>query len=152
MLEFCPLGMEKHPPSTTSSRRDLPRLSESSLERCSLAIACSRHQGRQAMVCPLRHQRLHLPIAAIRGGNRRRGGRSRGRSGTRGGHRSQPMADTAPAATGVPAADPTPSDLARASSGLCHFHLFYADKVGKCVAPCSWGTSTLSYLALWFTW
>ncbi len=50
-----------------------------------------------------------------------------------------PVTIAAPAATGVPVADPTPSDLARASSGLCYFHWVYADTAGKCVAPCSWG-------------
>ncbi len=78
-------------------------------------------------------------IAAVRGGNRGSGGRTRGLGRTKGRQRSQPVADAAPAATGVPTADPTPSDLVRVSSGLCHFHWVYADKVGKCVGPCSWG-------------
>jgi hypothetical protein len=76
-------------------------------------------------------------IAAVRGGIRGRGGKSRGRGGVRGGQRVQPAA--IPTASGVPAADPIPSDLARASSGLCHFHRVYAEKAGKCIAPCSWG-------------
>jgi hypothetical protein len=49
----------------------------------------------------------------------------------------------APAATaalgGVPAAEPTPSDLARVKSGLCFFHWMFADKAKNCVAPCTWG-------------
>jgi hypothetical protein len=68
MLEFCPVGMQKHiSPSTTSSCRDFPRLSERSWERCSLAIACSHHQGRQAEVCPLSYKRRHRPHRRGRG-------------------------------------------------------------------------------------
>ena len=45
-------------------------------------------------------------------------------------------APAAPAApTGVPAAELTPSDLARVGSGLCFFHWTFADKAAKCVAP-----------------
>jgi hypothetical protein len=73
------------------------------------------------------------------GGTRGHGGKSCGRGGAKGGQRAQPAAAAAPTASGVPATDPTPSDLARASSGLCHFHWVYADKAGNCVVPCSWG-------------
>jgi hypothetical protein len=65
-----------------------------------------------------------VSIAAVRGGTRGRGGKSRGQVG---GQRAQPAAAAAPTASNVPAADPTPSDLARASSGLCHFHWIYAE-------------------------
>jgi hypothetical protein len=78
---------------------------------------------------------------AARGGQRSQQGADRGRSqrwtevAARGGQRSQPAVATAPTVSGVPTTDPTPSDLARASSGLCHFHWVYAEKAGKCIAP-----------------
>jgi hypothetical protein len=51
MLEFCPVGMEKHiSPSTTSACRDFHMLSDHSWER-------------QAVVCPLSHKRWHCPAA-----------------------------------------------------------------------------------------
>jgi hypothetical protein len=78
-------------------------------------------------------------IAAVRGSIRGRSGKSHGRGGARGRQRVQLAAAAAPTASCVPAADPTPSDLARESSGLCHFHWLYAEKASKCAAPCSWG-------------
>jgi hypothetical protein len=103
MLEFCPVGMEKH---------------------------LSFHY--------LYMQQLPQALPAARG----RGGKFRGRGGSRG---SQ-QATAAKAATssgagtaGTPAANPTPSDLARMSSGLCFFHWAFADKASECVPPCTWG-------------
>ena len=40
---------------------------------------------------------------------------------------------------GTPAAEPTPSALARVASGLCFFHWNWAEKATKCSPPCSWG-------------
>ncbi|MFO0000426.1 MAG: hypothetical protein ACK559_04800, partial [bacterium] len=73
-------------------------------------------------------------VAAVRGaGGRGRGGRSCGRGAARGVAKA-PAATAAP--TGVTAAEPTPSYLARIGSGLCFFPWTFEDKATKCVAPC----------------
>jgi len=74
-------------------------------------------------------------VAAVRGtGRGLRGAFSRGNQRGRG----RP-APTAAAGAGSTAKEPTPSDLARASSGLCFYHWTWAEKAGKCQPPCSWG-------------
>jgi len=50
-----------------------------------------------------------------------------------------PADPAAAAEAGSAAPKPTPSDLARASSGLCSYHWTWAEKAGKCQPPCSWG-------------
>jgi hypothetical protein len=72
-------------------------------------------------------------VAAVQPAARGRGGKFRGRGGVRGGQQATAAkaatsgsADGAGAA-GTPAANPTPSDLARMSSGLCFFHWAFAD-------------------------
>jgi hypothetical protein len=76
-------------------------------------------------------------IAAVKPAARGCGGKFRGRGGGRGGQ--QAWAAKAVASGGTTAADPTPSDLARMSTGLCFFHWAFADKANKCVPPCTWG-------------
>jgi uncharacterized membrane protein YgcG len=79
------------------------------------------------------------PVAAVstrgqqRGGSRR-GGRFRGSNRGAGGQRRTGGG----ASDGVPAANMTPSDLARAGSDLCYYHWSFGDKASKCTAPCGW--------------
>jgi hypothetical protein len=66
----------------------------------------------------------------------------RGRGSGRGGQQATATKATTVGGTGTagtPTADPTRSDLARMSSGLCFFHWAFADKASKCVPPCTWG-------------
>ena len=74
------------------------------------------------------------PVAAVRQGDNRGGGRGgRGRRGGRGGQRT--------GGTAASTQQPHPqslSDIARAGTGLCHFHFSYGDRAQKCTPPCSW--------------
>ena len=151
MQDFFPVGMEKHLSFYYFFMQRLPQAIRTQLGEVKpgnhLALAAraeklwSVHSVAKGGTVAAAEEEETAPasIAAIRGGTRGCGGRSRGRGGARGRQRPQPAGATTLTTSGVPAADPTPSDLARASSGLCHFHWVYTDKAGKCVAPCSWG-------------
>jgi hypothetical protein len=149
MLEFCPLGMERHLSFHYFFMQRLPQTLRTQLGEVqpgdprALAVRADRlsvHSTKAAGTVAVADGQEDPPaasIAAVRGagaGSRGRGGRTRGRGAARG-------AAKAPAATATTgaAAEPTPSDLARIGSGLCFFHWTFADKATKCVAPCTWG-------------
>jgi hypothetical protein len=150
MLEFYPVGMEKHLSFHYFFMQILSQAHRTQLGEVqpgdprALAARADKlwsvHSTAKSGIVAAAEPEEAAPasVAAIRGSTRGRGGRSHGRGGARGGQRLQPAAATTHTTSGVPAADPTPSDLARASSGLCHFYWVYADKAGKSVAPCSW--------------
>ncbi len=144
MIEFFPVGMEKHlsfhyffmQRHTSQQGEVQPGNLRALAARADKLWSVHSMAKGGAIAAAKAEEAAPASIAAIRGGTKGHGGRSRGQGGARGGQRQQPAVATSPAFSGVPATDPTPSDLARASSGLCHFH---ADKAGKCVAHCSWG-------------
>jgi hypothetical protein len=72
-------------------------------------------------------------VAAVKPAGRGRGGKFRGRGGQQATAAKTGTGGGAGTA-GIPAADPTPSDLARMSSGLCFFHWAFANKASKCAA------------------
>ncbi len=78
-------------------------------------------------------------VAPVKPATRGHGGKFRGRGGGRGGQQATGAKAVTGGGAGTPAADTTPSDLARMSSGLCFFHWAFADKASKCVPPCTWG-------------
>ncbi len=146
MLEFCPVGMEKHLSFHYFFMQRLPQALRTQLgevQPSDLRAFVTRadklwsvHSDAKGSTVAAAEAEETGPasIAAVRGSTRGHGGKSRGHGGAKGGQRAQPAAAAAPTTSGVPATNPTPSDLARASSGLCH-----SDKAGNCVAPCSWG-------------
>jgi hypothetical protein len=151
MLENCPVGMEKHLSFHYFFMQRLPQALRTQLGEVqpgnprALAARADKLWSVHSTVkggtlaAAEAEETTPASITAVRGGTRGCGDNSRGRGGPRGRQRMQPASAAAPTASGVPAADPTPSDLARASSGLCHFHWVYADKAGRCVVPCSCG-------------
>jgi hypothetical protein len=81
-------------------------------------------------------------VAAIKPAARGRGGKFRGQGIGRGGQQvtaAKAAASGGASAAGTPAADPTLSDLAGMSLGLCFYHWAFADKAAKSVPPCTWG-------------
>jgi hypothetical protein len=148
MLEFCPLGMERHLSFHDFLMQRLPQALRTQLGEVqpgdprALAVRADRlwsvHPTKAGTVAVAdgQEETSSASIAAVRSGNRGRGGRGRGRGGARGAAKA--LAATA-VPGGVPAADPTPSDLARVGSGLCFFHWTFGDKATKCVAPSTWG-------------
>lgn len=153
MLEFCPVGMEKHLSFHYFYMQRLPQALRTQLGEVQpgdpRALAAradllwsvhAASSGGTVAVAADQDEPATTTVAAVRGGARGRGGgRGRGRGGGRGSQRAAPVTTAAAAAPGVPAADPTPSDMARIGSGLCFFHWTYADKASKCLAPCTWG-------------
>jgi hypothetical protein len=142
MMEFCPSGMEKTLPFHYYFTQRLPAALRTQLGEV-------EHGDPRALAARAdRLWTMHSPggsVAAIRGssgghGGRGRGGNQRGRGNRRPLPIASPAASTSAASsTGAAAADPTPSSLARLSSGLCFFHWNWADKAQKCQPPCSWG-------------
>ncbi len=152
MLEFCPVGMEKHLSFHYLYMQRLPQALRTQLGEVQpgdprgLAARADRlwsvHAPSGGVAAVTDEQDGAAAVAAVKPAARGRGGKFRGRGGGRGGQQSS-AAKAAPSggngAAGTPAADPTPSDLARMSSGLCFFHWAFADKASKCVPPCTWG-------------
>ncbi len=150
MLEFCPLVMEKHLSFHYYFMQRLPQALRTQLGEVqpgdprALAVRADRlwsvHSTKAAGTVAIadgQEETLAASIAAVRrSGGRGRGGQSRGRGAARGAAKA-PAATAAPG--GVPAAEPTPSDLAQVGSGLCFFPWTFADKATKCVAPYMWG-------------
>ncbi len=150
MLEFCPLGMERHLSFHYFFMQRLPQALQTQLGEVqpgdprALAVRADRlwsvHTTKAAGTVAVADGQEDPPaasIAAVRGaGGRGLGGRIRGRGAARGAAKAA-AATAAP--TVVTAAEPTPSDLARIGSGLCFFHWTFADKATKCVTPCMWG-------------
>jgi hypothetical protein len=147
MLEFCPKGMEKTLPFHYFFTQRLPLALRTQLaevkpgdprELAARAdILWTAHSS--SSIASVEAQEEPLAIAAVSGGSRGRGGSQRGgqqRGGQRGARGGARGASNAPA---TQAADPTPSDLARMSSGLCFFHWTWAEKAKKCSPPCTWG-------------
>ena len=156
MMEFCPAGMEKTLPFHYFFTQRLPQALRTQLGEVehgdprALAARADRlwavHAPSGSSVAAVEPVPPSAPaVAAIRGSNRGRGGGGRGRGGSqrgRGGFRPTPppSPNQQTAASGnTPAADPTPSSLARLSSGLCFYHWNFADKATRCEGPCSWG-------------
>jgi hypothetical protein len=133
MLEYCPVGMEKHLSFhyLYFFMQRLPqalRTQPGEVQPCDPRALATRadklwsvHSTAKGGTVAAAEAEETAPasIAAVRGGTRGRGGKRCGRGAARGGQRAQPAAAAPPTASGVPAADPTSSDLARASSGLC---------------------------------
>jgi hypothetical protein len=151
MLEFCPVGMEKHLSFHYLYMQRLPQVLRTQLGEVQagdlrgLAARADRLWSVQApsggVAAVMDEQDGVAAVAAVKPA-----ARGRGRGGGRGGQQAtvaKAAAKTAASggagAAGTPAADPTPSDLARMSSGLCFFHWAFADKASKCVPPCMWG-------------
>jgi hypothetical protein len=145
MLEFCPLGMERHLPFHYFFMQRLLQVLRTQLGEVqpgdprALAVRADRlwsvHSSKAGTVAVADRQEetSAASIAAVRGGGGRgRGGWGRGRGGVRG-------AAKAPAATAAPGGVPTLSDLARVGLGICFFHWTFADNATKCVPPCTWG-------------
>lgn len=148
MLEYCPAGMERHLSFHYFFMQRLPQALRTQLGEVqpgdprALAMRADRLwsvHGASSNTIAAAVEPPADPTAAVaavktapsRGKNKggySRGGQQRGRGASR-----------TPAAVGGQAADPTPSDLARASSGLCFFHWSYAEKATKCQPPCTWG-------------
>jgi hypothetical protein len=145
MLEFCPLGMERHLSFHYFFMQHLQQVLRTQLGEVqpggprTLAVRADRlwsvHSTKAAgTVADSQVEPPAASIAAVRGDSGRgRGGGSRGRGAARGAARAL-AATTAPG--GVPTAEPTLSDLAQVGSGLCFFHWTFADKATMCVAPC----------------
>jgi hypothetical protein len=148
MLEcVCPVGMEKHLSFHYFFMQRLPQALRTKLGEVqpgdlrALAARADKLWSVHSTVkggtvaAAEAEETAPASIAAVRGGIRGRGGKSLGRGGARGaasgGCRSYRF--------GCPCRRSHPSDLARVSSGLCHFHWEYEEKAGKCVTPCSWG-------------
>ncbi len=152
MMEFCPTGMERTLPFYYYFTQRLPAALRTQLGEVehgdprALAARADRlwtmHSPGSSAVAAF--ESAAPAISAMRGSARGHGGRGRGGSQRgRGNQRPAPVAPPAlsgasTAAASAPA-DPTPSALARLSSGLCFFHWNFADKAQKCEAPCSWG-------------
>jgi hypothetical protein len=143
MMEFCPAGMEKTLPFHYFFTQRLPQslrtqLSEvqpgdpRALAERADTLWVAHSSGGSVSAVEVSEEPAAV-VAAATSSYRGRGGRGvqRGASRGRGGARA-PAAPTA-------AADPTPSDLARLSSGLCFFHWTWAEKAKKCAPPCTWG-------------
>lgn len=149
MLEFCPLGMEKHLSFHYFFMQRLPQALRTQLGEVqpgdprALAVRADRlwsvhaTNGHTAAAVD-GSEESSTTVAAIRGGTKGRGGRG-GKQRGRGSGRPAGASNAAAAAQGVPAGDPTPSDLARNGSGLCFFHWTYAERATKCSPPCTWG-------------
>jgi hypothetical protein len=152
MLEFCPVGMEKHIFFHYLYMQRLPQALRTQLGKVQpgdpsgLAARAdclwSVHAPSGGVAAVADEQDGAAAVAAVKLAARGRRGKLRRRGGGRGGQ----QATAAKAATGsgagtasTPTTDPTPSDLARMSSGLCFFHWAFADKASKCVPPCTWG-------------
>jgi hypothetical protein len=149
ILEFCPMGMEKHLFFHYLYMQRLPQALRTQVQPGDLRGLAARadrlwsvHAPSGGMAVVADKQDGAPAVAAVKPSARGRGGKFRGRGGSRGGQ----QATTTKTATGggagtagTPAADPYPSDLARMSSGLCFFHWAFADKTSKCVPPCRWG-------------
>jgi len=76
-----------------------------------------------------------VTVAAVRQVDTRGRGRGRGRGG-RGGRGGQ-RGGGAATSTQQPS-QPSLSDIARAGTGLCHYHFSYGDRAQKCTPPCNW--------------
>jgi hypothetical protein len=121
MMEFCPSGMEKTLHFHYYFTMHLP---------AALRMHLGEVEHRDPRVLATRADRMwtmHSPswstVAAIRGSSRGHGGRGRGGGQRgRGPHRVLLAAN---AANPGPATDPTPSALARLSSGFCFFIYIY---------------------------
>jgi hypothetical protein len=154
MMEFCLAGMEKTLPFHYYFTQRLPAALRTQLGEVehgdprALAARADRlwtmHSPSGSTVAAI--DPTEPAVAAVRGLSRDHGGRGRGgNQHGRGSHRAPLPANPgaaaagAAAAGGAAAADPTPSALARLSSGLCFFHWNFADKAQKCQGPCSWG-------------
>jgi hypothetical protein len=153
MMEFCPTGLEQSLPFYYLFTQRLPQALRTQLGEVepgdprALAARADKlwvvHAPTASAVAAVSSSEVAEvgggACAAIRGGGkgfRGRGGQQRGRGGAK--------STTAPAASSdAPAAaapkDPTPSALARFTSGLCFFHWNFADRATKCLPPCSWG-------------
>lgn len=149
MLEYCPVGMEKHLSFHYFFMQRLPQALRTQLGEVmpgdprALAVRADKLWSVQAIagnaVAAVEATGEPAPaVNAVRGAFRGRGGRGIKLRG-RGGNRAAGVPAAAAAPAGVPAGDPTPSDLARSGSGLCFFHWTYADKATKCSPPCTWG-------------
>jgi hypothetical protein len=123
MLEFCPVGMEKHLSFHYLYMQRLPQALRTQLGEVQpgdprgLAARANRlwsvHSPSGSVAAVTDEQDGAAAVAAVKPATRGHGG--------------------------TPTADPTPSDLARMSSGLCFFHWAFADKASKCVPPCPVG-------------
>ncbi len=140
MLEFCPVGMEKHQALLTQLGEVQPGDPRGLAAQADRLWSVHAPSGGVAGVTD--EQDGAAAVAAVKPAARGRGGKFRGRGGGRGGQQAtaaKAAASGSAGAAGTPAADPTPTDLARMSSGLCFYHWAFADKAGKCVPPCTWG-------------
>jgi hypothetical protein len=152
MARLCPRGEENSTFFTYCFLHRLPREIRVMLtdvdhgDRRALAIRADQiwaHNGRyahDAAVAAVAVEEDPSPVAAVSsrgqqrsGGGRGRGGRNKGPRGSGGQQRG-----AGSGGGGVPAAQMTPSDQARAGSDLCYYHWTYGEKASKCVAPCSW--------------
>jgi hypothetical protein len=154
MLEFCPAGMDKTLPFHYFFTQRLPLALRTQLgevkpgdprELASRADVLWSVHSTGGSIAAVEAAEESGHITAVSGGARGRGGSSRGgqqrggQRGGRGGARSLQIPAQTMAASQTPAADPSPSDLARMASGLCFYHWTWSDKARKCSPPCSWG-------------
>ncbi len=151
MLEFCPTGMEKHLSFHYLFMQCLPQTLRVQLgevqpgdprtlaSRADLLWSVHSPASGSIMATTTTEDTSTTSVAAIRGSSKWRGRGTHNRGGTRGGARSTQRTNPANStARNTPAADPTPSDLARIGSGLCHHHWTWADKARRCTPPCTW--------------
>jgi hypothetical protein len=79
------------------------------------------------------------PVAAVRQSDNRGGGRGRGNRGCRGGRGGRGgQRNTATASTQQQPQPQSLSVIARAGTGLCHYHFSYGERAQKCTPPCNW--------------
>jgi hypothetical protein len=151
MMEFCPVGMEKTLPFHYYSTQRLPlalRTQLGEVEHGDPRALAARADKLWTMHVPTAStvaavEPAEPAVAAIRrssrgNGNRGRGGVQRGCGGRRP-PEAHPAGSGQSAGSSTPATDPTPSNLAQMSSGLCFFHWNFAEKAQKCQPPCTWG-------------
>jgi hypothetical protein len=145
MLEYCPRGEEKTNLFACLFLQRLPREIRVLLARVdhkdpkALAQQADElwalHDGRQEVVAVLQPDCLDGDfVAAVRPGDRGRGGGGRGarrpggrQRGGRGGNRPATSMD-----------EPEASKEARLAAGLCIKHWRYGEAASSCTSPCSW--------------
>jgi hypothetical protein len=147
MLPFCPAGQEKQvifhfmflqrlPVSLRSALGDVqPGDPRALAARADRLLALNPTQRASIAAAVESEEVSQIAAVSSSGRNRNNRGRGGGRAANRGGGRGGGVNSGGGTST---AKTPTPSTLARESSGLCFFHWRFGEQANRCDQPCSW--------------